>query len=217
MDNLEIRAKTVEEAVERALEKLALSREEVEITVVQEGKSGILGIGSEDAIIKVIPTNQMEIVEDNPIKTAQAAIGKILELMGITATVETEQAVQEEAPGTIFNIVGEDLGILIGRRGQTLSSLQQIIRLITSHSSKNWIPLNIDVEGYHKRRYATLRGLSLRLAEQVRETGEIVTLEPMPANERRIVHLTLSDSPDVTTMSVGEGEERKITICPRES
>jgi len=216
MDNLEIRAKTAEEAIELALEQLGLSPEEVAITVVQEGKAGILGIGSEDAIVRVTPLDQVSSEEDNAIETARSATEEILKLMGLIAAVEIKQLGPEETSGVTLNVTGEDLGILIGRRGQTLASLQQIIRLITSYKLQTWIPLNIDIEGYQQRRYATLKGLALRLAERARETGETVTLEPMPANERRIVHLTLSDSPDIVTQSVGEGEERKVTISLRE-
>lgn len=216
MKDLEIRAATVEQAIELALEQLGLDREEVKITVVQEGKADVLGIGSEDAIVKVTPLSQLNAERDEVIKVARSTAEEILKLMGIDATIKVESPIPEETSAATLNIIGDDLGILIGRRGQTLSSLQQIIRLITSHHLKAWIPLSIDVEGYRRRRYATLRRLALRLAEQVKETGEEITLEPMPASERRIVHLTLADSPDVTTHSVGWGEERKITIYPKE-
>ena len=216
MNGLEIKAKTVEEAIELALEQLGLSREEVAITVVQEGKAGILGIGSEDAMVKVTPLSQINSEMDNTIEVTRSVTEEILKLMGVSAAVEIGQPVSEETTGATLNVIGEDLGILIGRRGQTLASLQQIVRLITSHKLKTWAPLNIDIEGYRQRRYATLKGLALRLAERARETGETVTLEPMPANERRIVHLTLASSPDIITQSVGEGEERKVTISLRE-
>ena len=111
-----------------------------------------------------------------------------------------------------FNIEGDDLGILIGRRGQTLTSFQYITRLILANRVKGWVPISVDVEGYKKRRYEALQGLALRLADQVKATHRPMTLEPMSADERRIVHLTLSERTDVTTHSIGVGDERKVTI-----
>jgi len=212
MESLEMKGKTVEQAIELALEQLGREREEIEVTVVREGKSGILGIGAEEAIVQVTPINKLEKPEDGSAQVAQGATLKILQLMGISASVDIELPVPGEMPGVILNIVGNDMGILIGRRGQTLSSLQQLVRLITSHNLKTWVPLNIDVEGYRRRRYASLKVLAQHLAEQVSETGKVVTLEPMPGNERRIVHMALTDSPDVTTTSIGEGEGRKVVI-----
>ncbi len=212
MESLEMRGKTVKEAIALALEQLGLEREEVEITVIRESKSGILGIGSEDAIIKVTAVEQTEIPVDDSAKAAREATLEILQLMGISAAVDIEPPIPGEMPGVILNIIGDDMGILIGRRGQTLSSLQQIVRLIASHRLQTWVPLNIDVEGYRRRRYASLKVLAQHLAEQVQETGKAITLEPMPSNERRIVHMTLADSAEVTTTSIGEGEGRKVVI-----
>ncbi|MFH0846551.1 MAG: R3H domain-containing nucleic acid-binding protein, partial [Chloroflexota bacterium] len=112
---------------------------------------------------------------------------------------------------------GEDLGILIGRRGQTLASLQYIVRLILSHRLGTQVWVNLDVEGYKKRRYESLEKLAQRVAEQVRAQGTSFTLEPMPPDERRIIHLTLAQEPDITTESTGEGDDRKVVIAPRES
>ena len=211
MESLEMHGKTVEEAIALALEQLSLEREEVEVTVIREGKSGIMGIGSEGAIVKVTPIKQME-VSDDAAKIAQKATQEVLQYMSIPASVEIAPPLPGEMPGIILNIVGDDMGILIGRRGQTLVALQQIVRLITSHYLKTWVPLSIDVEGYRRRRYTSLKTLARHLAEQVRETGKSITLEPMPSNERRIIHIALADYPDLTTESVGEGEGRKVVI-----
>lgn len=113
-----------------------------------------------------------------------------------------------------FDVTGEDLGILIGRRGQTLATLQYILRLMVSHQLKVWTPIVVDVEGYKQRRSEALQALAARLAEQVRSRGTPFTLEPMPAYERRIIHLALADHPDVTTQSIGEGDLRKVVILP---
>jgi spoIIIJ-associated protein len=120
----------------------------------------------------------------------------------------------EEVP-IAFDIQGDDLGILIGRRGQTLACLQFVVRLIVGHQTKTWAPITIDVEGYRQRRSEKLRALAWRLAEQVRTRKSPFTLEPMLAYERRIIHLALADHPDVTTESIGEGETRKVVIRPK--
>jgi len=110
------------------------------------------------------------------------------------------------------NIEGDDLGILIGRRGQTLASLEYIVRLMVAERLKAWLPLSVDVAGYKKRRRDSLQKLALRLAEQVKSKHRAITLEPMLASERRIIHLALANHPDVATHSTGEGEDRKVVI-----
>ncbi len=219
MENLEISAKTVEEAIQHALEQLGLSREEVEVTVLKEGRHGILGLGSEEAMIRVEPLVPKE--ESDIAEIAKTVLETLLGKMGVVASVmpQAEPLVGMEkganSPIT-FDINGDDLGILIGRRGQTLSCLQYIVRLIVAHQTKDWLPIMIDVEGYKQRRYNALQALAWRIAEQVKAKGMPFTLEPMSAYERRIVHLTLADDPEVTTQSTGEGEARKVVILPKE-
>ena len=128
--------------------------------------------------------------------------------MGVTGKIEV---LSHEIP-IALNIEGDDLGILIGRRGQTLASLEYIVRLIVAGQLKAWLPLTVDIAGYKKRRRDSLQKLALHLAEQVKSRHRAATLEPMPADERRIIHLTLADHPDVTTHSLGEGENRKVVI-----
>lgn len=119
-------------------------------------------------------------------------------------------------PPLVLNIEGEDLGILIGRRAETLAALQYLTRLMVNHRSHRWVNLVVDVEGYKARREEQLVRLAERMAERVVSTGRAVALEAMPPRERRIVHITLRDHPQVTTQSVGEGEQRKVTIIPRD-
>jgi spoIIIJ-associated protein len=147
------------------------------------------------------------------VKTATEVLSTLLKLMGIEAEVK---ALSPELPVSL-NIEGEDLGILIGRRGQTLVSLEYITRLIVAEQSKSWLPLHVDVAGYRKRRHEALQRLALYLAEQVKLRRRDISLEPMPADERRIIHLTLTDHPDVVTHSVGDGENRKVVISPKSS
>lgn len=218
MENLEIRAKTVEEAIELALEQLGLSREEAEVTILKEGKSGFLGLGVEEAIVKVTPL-PLTTREDNVATLAKGVLEELLRLMGLTAEVQLEPYLPDgsgsERESITFQVKGEDLGILIGRHGDTLAALQYILRLIIAHHQKTRVFITIDIEGYKQRRYKALRELALNLAQRAKSTGQLMTLEPMPADERRVVHLALSVNPDVTTQSVGEGEVRKVVIQPR--
>lgn len=118
-------------------------------------------------------------------------------------------------PPLVLNIGGEDLGILIGRRAETLAALQYLVRLMVNHRVHHWVNLVVDVEGYKARREEQLVRLAERMAERAASTGRAVALEAMPPRERRIVHITLRNHPQVTTQSVGEGEQRKVTIIPR--
>jgi len=152
---------------------------------------------------------------------AKRVLESLLTMIGVAAYIvpQTKPLVEAEegvtAPITL-EIKGDDLGILIGRRGQTLSCLQYIVRLIVGHQTKAWVPIIVDVEGYKQRRYEALQALAWHMAEQVKAKGTPFALEPMPAYERRIVHLVLAEHPDVTTQSIGEGEARKVVILPKE-
>ncbi|MBN2099286.1 MAG: protein jag [Dehalococcoidia bacterium] len=219
MDSLEVSAKTVEEAIERGLQQLGLTHEQVETVVLNKGRSGFLGMGAEEAVVRLTPLPAPPGEKDLP-SAAKAALEEILSRMKLKAHVELRTDVQQEEgesgiPPIALEVDGEDLGILIGRRGETLAALQYILRLIVAHQEKARVPLTVDVEGYKQRRYGSLRELALRMAQQAVSTKQSRTLEPMPPDERRIVHLALSVNPDVVTQSVGEGELRKVVIMPR--
>ena len=167
MKELEISAKTVEEATRTALEQLGVTRDDVEITVIKKGKSGLLGVGSEDAKIKVVLLEEEESqqeIDDGDV--SQRVLIDILHAMGIQATVDVSRSSDPAAPVTL-NIEGDDLGVLIGRRGQALSSLQYLVRLVVAEKLKKWVSINVDVDWYKKRHYESLKKLALRLAEQV--------------------------------------------------
>ncbi|MFC1924875.1 RNA-binding cell elongation regulator Jag/EloR [Chloroflexota bacterium] len=218
MESIEVSAKTVEEAVQLALEQLGLSSEEIEVTVVKNGKSGFLGLGAEEAMVKVTPLSQAA-EEDEVATLAKGTLKELLSLMRMPAEVELKPYLAEgagsEGKTIALEVMGEDLGILIGRRGETLASLQYILRHIMAHRQKAMVPLTVDIEGYKQRRYRALRELALNLARKAKSTGQSMTLEPMPADERRVVHLALSVNHDVATQSIGEGEVRKVVIQPR--
>ncbi len=199
----------------------------MEVTVVKEGKHGILGLGAEEAKVRVrplakVPEKVDETVGETVGETVKGVLETLLERMGVEAAVASQTKPPLEGGGEASDVValdvtGDDLGILIGRRGQTLASLQYIVRLIVAHQTKARVPIVVDVEGYKQRRYEALQALAHRMAEQVRVRGRPFTLEPMMAYERRIIHLALADDPDVTTESVGEGEARKVVIMPKGS
>jgi spoIIIJ-associated protein len=202
----------VEEAIKQALDQLGVTREEAKVTVLREGKRGILGVGGEPARVRVeLVTEKRGSVTEVTKDVLEALLTKMGLVASVMPQVQPASDQGEEAP-IAFDIQGDDLGILIGRRGQTLACLQFVVRLIVSHQTKTWIPITIDVEGYRQRRSEKLRALAWRLAEQVRTRKSPFTLEPMLAYERRIIHLALADHPDVTTESIGEGEARKVVI-----
>lgn len=218
MKEIEVSAKTVEEATRVALDQLGVTEDKVEVVVLKKGRSGVLGMGSEEAKIKVILRDQSSGEtpageNKNVASDAKQILETMLKFLGIEAKIQVSPA-SEDVPVTL-NIDGDDLGVLIGRHGQALTSLQYILRLILAEKLKAWVPVNIDVAGYKKRRYESLANLALRLADQVRTSRRSINLEPMPADERRIIHMTLSDHPDVATQSTGIGEERKIVISLR--
>jgi len=148
---------------------------------------------------------------------ARELLTELLTHLGVDAHVEVHYADDEEGgdPVLTLDVVGKDLGVLIGRRGETLAALQFVVRLMVNNHIRRWTNLVVDVEGYKARRERMLRELAQRMAERAVGTGCVVALEAMSARERRIVHVALRDHPDVTTQSVGEGEGRKVTIVPR--
>jgi spoIIIJ-associated protein len=207
---IEISGKTIEEAKHAAFDELGVSENDVEIIILKKGRSGVLGMGAEDARIKVRVIDEGD-NKNLMAKEAKKVLETLLNQLGLQAKVSIMPSEINETT-TVLDIEGDDLGVLIGRRGQALTSLQYIVRLIVAEKFKTWASINIDVAGYKKRRYESLRNLAFRLAEQVKTSRRSINLEPMPADERRIIHITLADHPDVTTQSVDEGERRKIVV-----
>jgi spoIIIJ-associated protein len=212
---IESSGKNVEEAIENGLVDLDLERHEVTIEVLSEGRAGLFGIGGEAARVRLSPVSFGE-PEGDDVAYAQELLERMLAQMEIEASVTVRAP---ETPGdgvglvkAVLDVEGEDLGILIGRRGNTMASLQYLVNLMVSRRYKTNAPFGVDVEGYRRRREESLRDLAFRMAERVRRSGRSVTLEPMPPNERRIVHLALAKDPTVGTSSVGEGESRKVAI-----
>jgi spoIIIJ-associated protein len=222
--SIEVSAPTVEEAIAKGLAELRKAEDEVEIGVLSPGSRGVLGIGAKDALVRlsfVGPEKEAPPLEESMEQIAKETLLELLTKMGVKAQVairsEEEMPQDEDAPPFILDIMGDDLGVLIGRRGQTLQALQYITRLIVSREVQHWVNLVVDVEKYKTRREQSLRQLAQKMAEQVSFGHQPIALEPMPPHERRIVHLTLRDHPIVTTKSIGKGDQRKVTIVLRSS
>lgn len=210
-ESLEISAKTVEEAIEIALKQLGAGREEAEVKVLSKGRAGILGFGSEPARVwvrRLAPTQ-------NVASGAIEVVSRLLSLMNVSATATIRSSPAGEDEATYIDIQGEDSGLLIGRRGETLAGIQFVVNVLMSRRLGERVKVVVDVEQYKERRTISLKALANRLAERVAATGRPITLEPMPSDERRIIHLALADSSHVTTQSVGDGEERKVSIHPK--
>jgi spoIIIJ-associated protein len=245
MESVEVSARNVDEAIDIALEELGLKRTQVSIEVLTVGKGGLFGLGGEQARVRVTvlegETARPMVQEDEgpreshvddsrePIDVAELDSEEVLAaeefLRNLIGMMEIDADVSVREPETpadglgrasaVLDVEGEDLGLLIGRRGTTLSALQYLVNVMMTRKTGSRVLVTVDVEHYHRRREETLQGLAHRMAERVRTSRRPMTLEPMPANERRIIHLALSEDESVVTGSVGMGEERKIVIRPK--
>ena len=226
---LEIIAPSVDEAVARAVEQLGVSRDMLEVDVLDEGSKGFLGFGSRQVRVRLTMksvdeapqaenTSQAEPAtapgDDHLLEFTAQTTRELLGKMKINARVTTRYA-EADADGEVpvlVDVRGDDLSVLIGRRAETLNALQYILALIVSKEAGHWVQVIVDVEGYRARRERQLRQLARRMAEQALRTGKRQILEPMSAAERRIVHLELRNHPDVESESIGEEPNRKVTI-----
>jgi len=222
--SIEVSAPTVEEAIAKGLAELEKAEDEVEIEVLSPGSRGVLGIGAKDAVVRlsfVEPEEEAPPLDESVEQIARETLQELLTKLGVKAQVtirpEEEIPQDEDAPPFILDVMGDDLGVLIGRQGQTLLALQYVTRLIVSREVQRWVSLVIDVEKYKARREKSLRQLAQRMAERVSFNHQPIALEPMPPHERRIIHLALRDHPIVTTKSIGKGDQRKVTIVPKGS
>ncbi|NLY29326.1 MAG: protein jag [Firmicutes bacterium] len=208
MRTIERSARTVEEAIAEALEELQVTREDVEIEVLDEGSRAFLGlIGGKLARVRVTVKDKRE---EKAQATAEFLKG-ILDRMGIVTKVDYTW---EDEDVLKLDIQGEELGLVIGRRGETLDALQYLVSLAMNRNGE-WVRIILDAEGYRARREETLRNLALRLGERVKRTGRRAVLDPMNAMERRIIHLALQDDSGVETHSEGVAPYRRVIIAPR--
>ena len=207
MDKVEISAKTIEEAIEIALRELDAARAEVAIEVVSQGRTGLFGFGSEEARVRVVRLTPEEGLASQAIEV----VNQLLSAMGASAMATIRSAGDGEI-GPLIDIYGEDSGLLIGKRGESLQAFQFLVNLLLNVTSRGHPVVIVDVEQYKERRSRSLQALATRVAERVMSSGRPITLEPMPASERRIIHITLAEHPYVTTESTGDGRERKVTV-----
>lgn len=207
MESIEQTGSTVEEAIQAALQALGATRDQVEIEVLQEGSKGLLGIiGQTEAKVRV------------SLKPAlgQRAIELLAEIFRCMDLPAQAQVVSEDEETVQIDIESDqDLGILIGKDGQTLFALQQLVSLMANRGQAAWKRVILDAQGYRRRREKTLQDLAQSTAREVRELGKEVVLDALLAHERRIIHITLEDDPAVTTRSIGEEPNRKVVIEPQ--
>lgn len=205
MKAVEKTGKTVDDAVSLALKDLGASRDEVEVTVLDEPSKGIFGFfGAKMARVMVS-------LKNGPSQKATNLLKNIFRSMQMQVGIKANEKDHEIQ----INLEGNDLGILIGRRGETLDSLQYLVNLSVNKNQEVRKKVVIDIEGYRRRREETLQKLALKLADKAKQRGRNVVLEPMSSQERRIIHTVLQGRDDVYTFSEGEEPCRKIVIAPK--
>ena len=206
MEFMEFSAKTVADAITNACQHFTVASDSLEYEVVEEGSSGFLGFNAKPAIIKARVLVKEVSVEDK----AKEFLKDVLVAMNIEAVVEATYSEEEKTLEVVLN--GEDMGVLIGKRGQTLDSLQYLVSLVVNKGTSEYIRVKVDTENYRERRKLTLENLAKNIAFKVKRTKRSVTLEPMNPYERRIIHSALQNDKYVTTHSEGEEPFRKVVV-----
>jgi spoIIIJ-associated protein len=202
MDEIQKSGKSVEKVLEEIMKELNVSSlEDMEYEVIEEGSKGFLGFGSKDAVVKAK-------IKFDPERTAKEFLREMFVAMGIIVDIETKLKDKQ----LLINLTGGDMGILIGKRGQTLDSIQYIVNLVVNKGNAPYLSITIDTENYRQRRKDTLESLAYNLAKKVRQTGQKVVLEPMNPYERRIIHSSLQNNRYVTTYSEGDEPFRNVVI-----
>ena len=203
MEFVEFTAKTVDDAITAACQKFLVTSDRLEYEVMEEGSSGFLGFNAKPARIKA---KVKETVEDK----ARAFLDDVFAAMHMTVLVEV--SFNEEEKVMDIELKGDDMGVLIGKRGQTLDSLQYLVSLVVNRDSDDYIRVKVDTENYRKRRKETLENLAKNIAYKVKRTKRSVSLEPMNPYERRIIHSALQGDKNVTTHSEGEEPYRRVVV-----
>ena len=203
MDFVEFSAKTVDDAITEACQKLTVTSDKLEYEVVEEGSSGFLGIGAKPAVIKARIKNS---VADN----AKEFLKEVFDAMNMVVVIDVKY--DEENRNIDIELSGDEMGVLIGKRGQTLDSLQYLVSLVVNKDEDEYIRVKVDTEDYRKRRKETLENLAKNIAYKVKRTKRPVSLEPMNPYERRIIHSALQNDKYVTTHSEGEEPFRRVVV-----
>ena len=203
MEFIEISAKTVNDAITEACQKLTVTSDKLEYEVVEEGSSGFLGIGSKPAVIKARVKSSVE-------DTAKDFLKDVFEEMNLAVVVNVKY--DEDNNSMDIDLSGDEMGVLIGKRGQTLDSLQYLVSLVVNKNVDNYIRVKVDTENYRQRRKETLENLAKNIAYKVKRTKRPVSLEPMNPYERRIIHSALQNDKYVTTHSEGDEPFRHVVV-----
>ena len=203
MEFINVSAKTLDDAITEACQKFSVTSDKLEYEVVEEGSSGFLGIGSKDAVIKARVKSS---VQDK----AKDFLRDVFEAMNLTVVVDVKYDELEKTMD--IDLSGDEMGVLIGKRGQTLDSLQYLVSLVVNKDVEDYIRVKVDTENYRKRRKDTLENLAKNIAFKVKRTKRPVSLEPMNPYERRIIHSALQNDKYVTTHSEGEEPFRRVVV-----
>lgn len=204
MEYIEVSAKTVSDAITEACQKLGVTSDKLDYQVIEEGSSGFLGIGSKPAMIRAAAKNTAE-------DSAKDFLNSVFAAMHLIVVVNV--VYDEESRHMNIDLSGEEMGVLIGKRGQTLDSLQYLTSLVVNKGAENYIKVKIDTENYRQRRKETLENLAKNIAYKVKRTKRPVSLEPMNPYERRIIHSALQNDKYVTTHSEGEEPFRRVVVA----
>ena len=202
IDSIEKTAKNVDNAIKDALKELSATRDQVEITILNQGSSGFLGLGSKPA--RVLVEKRFD-----PQKIAETFLREVIVGIGISVQIETELVEKH----LYINIIGEHVGLIIGKRGHTLDSLQYLVSLVVNKGNTPFITITLDTENYRKRRKDTLEQLAHNLSRKVKHSKQDIWLEPMSSYERRIIHSTLQGDKYIYTYSRGEEPHRNVIIA----
>lgn len=203
MDFQIFNAKTIDDAITEACKALGVTSDRLDYEVIDEGSSGFLGIGSKEASIKAK-------VKSSLTDTAEVFLHDVFAAMDMTVVVDTEY--NEEEKELSINLSGDDMGVLIGKRGQTLDSLQYLVSLVVNKGSDEYIRVKVDTENYRERRKETLENLAKNMSFKVKRTRRPLSLEPMNPYERRIIHSALQNDSYVTTHSEGDEPYRHVVV-----
>ncbi|MBD5488493.1 MAG: protein jag [Lachnospiraceae bacterium] len=206
MEFIEVSAKTVSDAITEACQKLTVTSDKLEYEVIEEGSSGFLGIGSKPAVIKARVKSSVE-------DTARDFLNEVFRAMDLTVVVDVKY--NEAESSMEVDLSGDEMGVLIGKRGQTLDSLQYLVSLVVNKNVENYIRVKVDTENYRQRRKETLENLAKNISYKVKRTKRPVSLEPMNPYERRIIHSALQNDKYVTTHSEGDEPFRHVVVVLR--
>lgn len=205
MSSIEIEAKTMQEAIERACKHFQLGEEELDIEVLKSISTGIFGIvGNRKTKIRATPK------KDNSVVVARETLKNIISLISVDSKISAEK----KGDDIILNIEGNNPGILIGPKGKTLEALEFIINKAVNRASKKKVRVIVDSENYRQRREESLKRLALKMGEKAKKTKKTVTIDPISPHDRRIIHLSLKEDNQVQTKSEGEGLFKRVFIIP---